>query len=348
VHIGTAEELARVYVLNAAGEITPGETSFAQLRLEQPIVAVPGERFIIRSYSPQATIAGGTVIDNGSPKHRRKDLTRVTRRLAELVAAKGDTGKEVSLRVQGSGGVGLTFADLQAATGFNSEILRKAIAVTLAEKALIQAGERYLSIAAFDELADATEKAVREFHRREPLAKGISREALRERVAAHLPDVVFEAVLSNLRSTAKIALDRDAVRLATHRTELSKEESAVTNKLRVIYADAGLGVPKLEDALLAAVLGTPYNLQQARKFFQLFLDSGEILKVSDEFYFGRDVIDRLIERVRQFAEKGKDRRIDVRKFKEIAGVSRKYAIPLLEYFDREKITQRVGEGRRVL
>jgi selenocysteine-specific elongation factor len=348
VHIGTAEELARVYVLNAAGEIAPGETSFAQVRLETSVIAVSGERFIIRSYSPQVTIAGGTVIDTYPPKHRRKDLPDVTRRLADLVAAKGDLLTEVRIRIRGAGGSALTFADLQAMTGSVAETLRKAIDMALAEKAIIDAGGCYVSRAALGELAGATEKAIKDFHRREPLAKGISREALRERTMAHVPEGVFEAVLSNMRSTSKIALDRDTVRLATHRTELSKEEAGVMEKLRSIFENAGLEVPKLEDALATAVSGTSYGVHQARRFFQLFLDSGEILKVSDEFFFRRDVIDQLVDRVRQFAEKGKDRGIDVPKFKEIARVSRKYAIPLLEYFDREKVTQRVGEGRIVL
>ncbi len=106
-------------------------------------------------------------------------------------------------------------------------------------------------------------------------------------------------------------------------------------------------MPKLDEALEESIKGINVTLQDARKLFQIFLDSGEIVKVTDEFYFAKNAIDGLAEMLRRFAETTSDRLIDVSKFKELAGISRKYAIPLLEYFDREHITTRAGDKRYV-
>ena len=111
---------------------------------------------------------------------------------------------------------------------------------------------------------------------------------------------------------------------------------------------AKLAVPKLENALSDSVRGTKLNSGHARKIFQLLLNSGEIVKVSAEFYFAKSAIDDLIQKLREFAGQTEDRLIDVPTFKEIAGVSRKYAIPLLEYFDIEKVTRRAGDKRLIL
>ncbi len=119
-------------------------------------------------------------------------------------------------------------------------------------------------------------------------------------------------------------------------------------RLEKIYREARLEVPALDAALDEAIRGTRFDRQRARKVFQLFLNSAEIVKVTEDFYFRRDALDELIDKLKTFAAQTPDRLIDVPKFKEIAGISRKYAIPLLEYFDREKRTRRAGDKRLIL
>ena len=348
LHIGTTEELARVQVLNEGGVIAPGETCFVQIRTETPIVTIPGERFILRSYSPQATIAGGVVIDAYAAKHRRKDFEQVGHRLAGLRDAGEDDAAKVILMLNAEGKAGLSFADLCARTGLQSEILQTAIDAGVQSRLIVDGGGRYVNPNAFDALLVSTEKAVADFHKREPLSKGISREALREQVFAFVPDEIFQSVISVMESNGKIVSEKETVRSGQYKAEFSREEIALNDKLRSAYEQAGLEVPKLDEALAAAISGTKFTTQEARKFFQRFLDTGEIVKVTDEFYFSRDALDRLVSMMRKYADGTPDRVIDVARFKEIAGVSRKYAIPLLEYFDRSKITQRAGEKRIIL
>ena len=347
VHIGTIEALARVQVLNEEGEIVQGEKDFVQLRLEIPIVAIPNERFILRSYSPQITIAGGKILDASAIKHRRKDIETVQTYLQNLIEAENDKTKQVKIFLETANEHGLTFSDLRARTGWRDEILKKAIAENVAKKAIIEAESFYVARTPFDNLAAKTLAEIANHHRREPLAKGIMRETLREKIFARLAPEIFKTTLFTLEKEGKIVA-KDIVRLAAHSLELSAEEKLLRERFEKIYKTANLEVPKLDEACLEAMNNTKSNKEHARKIFQLLLNSGEIVKVTEEFYFGREAIDNLVTEVKKFADQTSDRLIDVAMFKDLAGISRKYAIPLLEYFDREKLTRRADDKRVIL
>jgi len=177
VHIGTIEALARVQVLNDANEIKQGEKDFVQLRLETSVVTIPNERFIIRSYSPQVTIAGGKVLDNAANKHRRKDAENVQKYLNDLVKAdaENDKARQLKLFLETAGERGLNERDLQARTGWRGEILKKAIAEGIGKKAIIEAESFYVARTPFENLKMKTVSEIENHHRREPLAKGILR-----------------------------------------------------------------------------------------------------------------------------------------------------------------------------
>ena len=346
VHIGTIEALARVLVLNEAGEIAQGEKDFVQLRLETPVVTIPGERFIIRSYSPQITISGGRVLDALAQKHRRKDAENVRKYLQNLIEA--DTAGQVKLYLETTGERGAIFADLQARTGLRREILQKAIAGNIEKKAVVEAENFFIARTPFENLKTKTLREIENYHRREPLARGILRETLREKIFAHLPPEIFKITLQFLEKENKIAAEKDIVRLAAHNLELSSEEKTLRENLSKIYRNAKLEAPKLEDVLHEATNGTKLNRETARKIFQLLINSGEVVKVTEEFYFFAETIGELVKKLKDFADRSPERLIDVAAFKDIAGVSRKYAIPLLEYFDRERITRRAGDKRLIL
>lgn len=346
VHIGTIEALARVQVLNEAGEIAAGEKDFVQLRLETPIITILSERFIIRSYSPQITIAGGRVLDNSSAKHRRKDVEIVRKYLHDLID--DDDAKQVKLFLKATGENGLTLSDLRARTGWRREILQKAIRENIERKSVIEAENFYVARTPFENLKTKTLAEIENFHRREPLAKGILRETLRERIFAHLPHDIFKTVVSSLERENKIVAEKDIFRASSHNLELSAEEKTLREQLEKIYKIAGFEVPKLEDALDEAIRNTKFTRGAARKIFQLLLNSGELVKVTEEFYFSQKAIAELIGKLKIYASKTTDCLIDVPTFKNLAGISRKYAIPLLEYFDRERITRRAGDKRLIL
>jgi selenocysteine-specific elongation factor len=237
---------------------------------------------------------------------------------------------------------------LQARTGWLDEFLQKAIAENVEKKAIIKAENFYVARTLFGNLKEKTLAEVENYHRREPLSKGILRETLREKIFSRLAPEIFKATLAHLESEGKISAEKDSVRATAHNRHLSTEEEKVRQRLLKIYTEAKLEVPTLEIALKESTEDTKLLREHARKIFQLFLNSGEIVKVTDDFYFSEKVIAALIEKLKNFAAKSPDRLIDVPAFKDMAGVSRKYAIPLLEYFDRAKFTRRAGDKRLIL
>lgn len=348
IHIGTVEALARVQILNPTGEIPQGGKDLAQIRLEVPVAALPGQSFIARSYSPQFTIAGGIVIDTHAAKHRRKDLESARRHLTGLLDAAADDEQKVMLLMNAAGAAGMSFADLRSRTGLRKEILQSALEANISAGRVLASGTHYITRAAFDRLAGTALTELASFHKRQPLARGISREELTRRIFDRRPAEVASFLFSSLLSSGQVASEQDTLRLASHRTELSPADAALSKKLLDNYRAAGLQVPKLDDALSDAVAGTSSSHQEARKLFQLHLDSGEIVKVTEDLYFAPDVLDRLTAGLKLFAGQTSDRLIDVAQFKDVAGVSRKYAIPLLEFLDRTRVTRRAGEKRLIL
>lgn len=350
VHVGTLEALARVQIVNEKDEIAQGEKGFAQFRLETSVVVLPNEQFIVRSYSPQITIAGGKILDGLAHKHRRKDLNTTIDYLEKLTDALKTDNKqnELKLFLENAGETGLNFRALQERTGWIDSILQKNLQEVLQKKSVIEADVIYLSRTVFENLAAKTIQAIQSHHKAEPLSRGMLRETLREKVFAHLPVEIFRKTLQIITERGEILAEKDVVRAASYSQNLSANDKQILEKLQKIYETVKLEVPTLENALLEAISGTKSTKDQARKVFQLLLDSGEILKVSNDFYFSNKVINELVEKLKNHAVKTSDRLIDVPTFKDLAGISRKYAIPLLEYFDQIKITRRAGDKRLIL
>lgn len=346
-HVGTVEALARIQIIGESNEIAAGKTGFAQIRLEIPIVAPFGERFILRSYSPQRTIAGGKILNNSAVKHRRKDFSEIVSRLATLNS--NDKAAQIRVFLEIAAESGLTIEDLTARTAWRGDILTANLSELILKKAVIQTENIFLARAAFEHLGEKTLAEIKNHHRIEPLSRGLGRETLREKVFAHLAPEIFRAILAELERRAQILIDKDVIRAGSYRLQLDKSDQILLEKFEKIYAAAKLEVPTLEAAIAAVIAGTTATRDKARKIFQLLIDNGELVRVTPEFYFRQTDLTELLEKLRQFAANNSpDKTFDVAQFKDLAQISRKYAIPLLEYFDQTKRTRRVGEKRMIL
>lgn len=197
-------------------------------------------------------------------------------------------------------------------------------------------------------IRDQTLAALVEFHGREPLASGIPREMLREKVFRYFPIDVFNSVIDSLQNDGKLVSDKETIRSSEHSTELTPAETKAKLSILAAYAGARFEPPKTVDVLSNAATASGLKPAETAKVFDLLLKQKEIVKITDEFTFSANAIGELKKAIREFADGTQDRVVDVPKFKEIAGVSRKYAIPLLEYFDRERVTVRAGDKRVVL
>jgi selenocysteine-specific elongation factor len=344
VHLGAAEVLGRVRVLSYAGEIAPGESGFAQLRLESPVVALPLERFIIRSYSPSRTVAGGCVLDSAALKHRGREAGLQHARLAALSEA--DDAAQFAYFVETSGEQGARRADLLARTGWRDDVLEQSAAEAIRRGALVEVEGVFISRMSFDGLARSALAEVEAFHVREPLARGMMRETLRERHFAHAAPEVFRAVISHLEKEGTLAAEKEIIRAVSHSISLSTADTALRDRLEQLYRTAALEPPTFDEALASAGVK---EREHGRKILQLLIEGSLLVHVHGDLFFHREALDLLKKRLKEYGtEHEPERLVDVATFKEMARISRKYAIPLLEYFDRERVTRRAGDKRIIL
>lgn len=344
LHLGAAEVLARVRVLEDGGEIKPGQSGLVQLRTESPIVGVLGDRFIMRAYSPQVTIGGGQILDAFAIKHRARDLMNTRAALQALTV--GDRQTQLALFLTGAGQRGLSRPELAERTGWRDEVIEAAAKQALAAETIVDAEGSLVGREDFAELKRLVTEAVAAHHQREPLSRGLSREILRERFFAHTRPEVFRAVLAQLEKEGALIAEKEIVRRRDHTRELSDEDARLKEALEKVYRVAGLAAPNLGEAFARAGAGAASP--HARKILQLLIDAGALVKVHGEMFFHRAALDELTKKLREHAGQHADRAIDVAAFKDLAGISRKYAIPLLEYLDRQRVTRREGDRRIVL
>lgn len=358
IHIGAAEVLARVRVLesgtgvplvnqqDARATIQPGARGFAQFRFEAPVTGVTGDRFIIRSYSPQRTVGGGLIVDPFAAKHRTKDLAATREQLAGLLS--GDNQRKVELFTAGTGEHGLKRSDLIARTGWRDEVAEAAIAAGRAKGSILDVNGELLSPSVFHDLKAKVLKDIDAHHKSEPLSRGLAKEILRGRHFANTPADLFRAVLSQLETDSVVTVEKDVVRKREHTRAMSGVDADLRDHLEKIYRDAKLSAPNLADAFAKAGVSASTQVH-GRKLLQVLIDAGSLVRVDGEMFFHREALDELIAKLRAFGETNPaDRSIDVASFKTLAGISRKYAIPLLEYLDRQRITRREGDRRIIL
>jgi selenocysteine-specific elongation factor len=341
VHNGTSEILGRVSIAGpTATEIAAGGRALVRLRLEQPAVLTRGDRFIIRAYSPPITIGGGRVLDPAP--------TRPGVRSAEGLASLGrlDTADELSAitAMIGAAGVGgVPAAALVSRAGVPPKRL-KATIEALGQKEIVVAGDRVVDAASLTRAGKALIKIVTAFHGSNPLSEGLPREEARERVFARSAPAIFERVIDDLK-VAKMLVGSDRLALPGHRVTVSGEDARVKTAVADAYRRAGLKPP--DAAAIAAETGSPGAIVE--KVTGLLLREKALVRV-DTLIFHADVLAKLRAEVTALktGAPGGRATVDVAAFKDRYGVTRKFAIPLLEYLDRERVTRRTGDVRLVL
>ncbi len=336
LHAYTSETLAEIVLLGQK-QIAPGQTSLAHLRLADPLLLLPGDRFIIRQFSPVVTIGGGMVLD-ASPLVRKTSSQEKILFLEKM--DKGGPEEVLAARIQRRGKLGLTVAAAIAETGWTRGRVASSAASLLAEAKIVRASDVFLSTEAFRDASNEALVAATAFHNYNPLVPGIGREALRERL--DLSPGVFSAILESLVRDKKLEIAGEQVRAAGRGVVMKDEESESKKMIESAFSLAGLRVPSLRDVLA----GLKVDKTRAQKIVTLLLRDKVLIKISEELVFHRDALEDL--RKRMLVQKAASPKIDVARFKDLAGVSRKYAIPLLEYLDRERVTRRVGDERVIL
>ena len=315
-------------------QVLPGHEAFARIRLPEAALLLPGDRFILRQFSPVVTICGGIVLD-AAPVSRMPKLGDFLR-----ILSSGDAKAILKARIARTQQKGISMSRMVAETGWTKTLLEKHLASMSDTGEVVRAGEMHLHQAALEVLKLHVVSVIAGFHKKNPLTGGISKEELRTLVDTS--PGVFDAAAALLVRDKKMEVVNDVVRLPGHGVVMKDEESESKKKIEEAFASAGLKVPALQEV----IAGLKIDKMRGQKIVTLLLRDKVLVKVSEDLVFHRGALEEL--RRRLAAYKAKSETIDVAKFKELTGVSRKYAIPLLEYLDRERITRRVGDARQIL
>jgi selenocysteine-specific elongation factor len=341
VHHGTSEVMARLRPYDGRS-IDPGGEALALLDLEGPIVPAVGDRIVLRAYSPVATVGGGEILALDPPRVRGALRAERGRSLAVLSAARG--GARLQVALEAAGAEGIEERALPLAVGLGETALAEAMMESAGQ--IERHGSRWFARAARIELYDRLLEILSAHHATEPLKPGLPLEAARQRLGGRARGVVpdpalVEAVVAGRDGVGRVRREGTILALAEHRVELGVEDERLVERLRTAYAESGIEPPDTRE--LAARLDV-----EARRLRELqgYLErEGEIVKLASDWYADASALARaersLVDRL---AAAGS---AETAAFKDLFGVSRKYLIPLLEYFDRRGITRREG-NRRVL
>jgi selenocysteine-specific elongation factor len=322
--------------LDAQGaKMSPGGEGFARIRLPEPVLLLPGDRFILRQFSPVVTIGGGGVVD-AAPVSR--DLPD-----ANILETMAGQNRQALLRARILRYYhdGVRLPDLIAETGWTKSTIERELSELVKARQIVRINHILLVGEAWESLKQQIVPSLEQFHRQNPLVEGISKTELEDGTDAS-DNTVFEALLETLVREKKIEVAGDLVRLPGRGVMMKDEESESKNKIEDAFRTAGLKVPALDKVLGALKI----DKGRAQKIVTLLLRERVLVKISDELVFHRSALEQLRRQIA--AQKAKSPVIDVAAFKEMTGVSRKYAIPLLEYLDRERVTRRVGDSRQIL
>ena len=338
LHVGTVEALGRVILLDRE-EVQGGEDAYLQIRVEAPIVALPGDRFVLRSYSPVFTIGGGEILDAFPP--RRKRLASETREELTILE-RGSSEEKLALRLYKAGPAGLSFAEMLMRSNLSPSKLKPVVgSLTSGGRILLYDPERqrYIHSGVAADLKRFVAEFLEEFHRQNPLQPGAVKEELKSKLPPQVDLRLFNYLLSALISEKKIVAEKETLRLASHKISLKEEERELHRKMTALYRRGGLQPPTVKE--VAAELQVSEN--ELKPVLQLLTKEGALIKVKEDLYFSRAALEDLEQRTLAFLQQNKE--LTPVQFKEISQVSRKFAIPLLEYFDGKKLTMRVGDKR---
>ena len=341
LHLYTSEVLAYVILLDKE-ELKPGETGFIQLRLQEQVVALPGDRFVIRSYSPIITIGGGMILHPAPPKHKRFREEVI----ADLkVLETGSLEAKILAHLHEAKYKGLLKRVLKTFTNASEE------ALTAALKSLLQAqkidcvdieNKRYLHTKFVNDLAIKIISFLQGFHKIHPLLPGIAKEELRTKLLPFIDDTLFAFTLKYLEKKGEIVVEQHLMRLKSHQIKLSKKEKQLKERLHQRLKEAAYSPPSLSE--LTKELNT--DEKRLLSLLRLLIDEGKVIKVKEGLYFDADLITTLKQKLSDYIKKHGS--ITPSEFKSLTNASRKYNIPLLEYFDRIKLTVRKGDKRVLL
>jgi selenocysteine-specific elongation factor len=338
LHSATYEVPAKV-ILFDRDTLQPGDSAYAQLRLERPVLLLPGDPFVLRTYSPQATLGGGSVLDPSPPRRRRRSSEAM-----ELLQAveSGNDSEKIRLMIRTSLLSGLSLEELMSRTGMSAKKIDAALGAILTAGEAVQMVKDpriFISREAFDTLKGRLYGEVQNYLRDNAMKDGISKEELKSRIPRRSDPRFFGPVLAVLEKEQKVVPDRDIIKLPGRKGEATLDQAEFQGKIEKLLLTGGTEPPTIKE-LCDALDCTEKLLLEHLAFL---VKEGRAVKIKSDMFYApaplAELQEKLITLIRERGE------ITPPEFREVCNLSRKFMIPVMEYFDSMKVTIRVGDKR---
>lgn len=343
VHVGTREIAGRLVFLEQ-DELQPGEKGAVQLLLLEPAAVWPGDRYVIRSYSPVRTIGGGTIRNNAPPKRKRTSAQdRENNRRVFEIYSDGSDQERLLLFLREAGQAGLTQKQLSTRLGVFGNRLKKLLQLPVSTGEIVVVdSERQRLVAApvVESLTRTILDVLTRYHEANPLKTGLAREELRSGFKPPVDPKLFQYALDTLLKKKEIVQEQAEIRLPGFAVTLQVDEQELRNTILDLYRQGGLTPPILSEVKERL---KDFPEKQVNQVFALLLQDKHLVKVSESLYFDPASLEKLAGQLTAYIQK--EGEIDAPRFKDLTGLTRKFSIPILEYFDRIKLTIRIGDKR---
>lgn len=330
-HLATSETIARV-ILYEKNELKPGGTGYCQFRLQDPVISTSGDRYIIRRFSPVETIGGGEIFDPLPPKRKQKNIVEIL-----TVFEKGSLGDKISLKVLQSGLHGIPIMALDGWIKAEIPAIKETVATLRKTGTLLTVEDALIHKRLFENFREKVLQTLKNFHAKNPLKSGMSKEELR--AVFKIDPRLFSGLVASL---SDVVMEKEIIRLKSFSTVLSQAEETLKTKILDLVQKNEFQPPSKEE------LSQSLKLEQKHlsDILKLMVKEGSLMRISDSMYLASSAYNKMIAALKNFY--GKKPEMTVAEFRDILGTTRKYALPILEYLDSNKVTLRVGDVRKLL
>lgn len=339
-HSGTNEILGTVVLLDR-DEIEPGQTAFVQIRLDEPVTLVRDDACVLRSYSPVRTIGGGKVINPIPVKHKR-NRPDVIEQLAKL--AETDPEELVQLQISTCGFKGCSHKHLRQAVNLADKPLDATLQALMSRQQVLLVDKEkriYIHQSPLQTLQGLIRDQLGAYHKAHPLKEGMPKEELKSKLPTGMDNKLFTMILNLLGKSRDIVQQEDLIRLADHQVSMGLDQETLSRQIQDIYLKNGITPPYFKE--VRTRLDAP--AEQIDQVLALLVDKGILVKVKEDFYYHRDPLEDLKKKLVDYLVANEE--ISTPQVKDMTGASRKFVIPLIEYFDNIQLTLRVGDVRKL-
>jgi selenocysteine-specific elongation factor len=339
-HTGTSEVLGNLILLDSE-ELAPGSTTAAQLRLDAPVAVVKDDRFVIRSYSPVRTIGGGGILNPIPQKHKRfkPEVFSGIQKLVDL-----SPEEVLTYHAEDAGYQGISFSDLRIMTNTSDKKLEISIQRLLSDKVLLMIDREqrvFIHRACFEQLFSEAGGMLKAFHKANPLKPGMPKEELKSRLPPQISAKLFTLMIQQMVKSSQVVQEENMIRLSTHTVSLGLDQTDVRRKILDAYQQNGLTPPYFKEFCKSQKL----DETTSKDVLHVLVDEGLIVRIKDDLYFHQEAIDMIKKKLVEFLKTHGE--ITTPQFKDMTGASRKFVIPIIEYFDARNVTIRVGDIRKL-